>query len=322
MSEELAREIALWFIIPATLGIAVLLVAPFVKLFGTLLGVPQRRRRKQLAGLERVRVAARGRDLEIDWMRFKELSDGELRAALGKHGWRYVGEELGRKQWLLRFTYAPADAVGSDAHLRLREELAGATLGVDGTYLLDTERYADLELPEIKQAVNSAGWLVAGLEDGGSRPRLRLTRQGTTVLRGPGISFVQGDSPARLRKVPAVVARAAEIQRERGFDPLSSAEWNRVRERHRFWEKRFNRQVLLATFYTIVGGVLLAAFFATRKAEWDEGSTYVILGIPVVLLLLAGLASYKATRIRRRRQADIGDFLAAYQELDQLARRG
>lgn len=320
MSEELANSIALWIIIPATCGIFVILIITAAGAAGPPRGLVRRRRERQLAELDKVRSEASGQTLKIDWIRFKHLPDSEIRDVLGKYGWRYQGEAITSKSWLLRFGMQPATTAGPDANERLRSELADATPGVDGSYLLDTSHYSSLGLEQVKSTVNSAGWLVAGLEGGSSYPTMRLTRRGATTVPREDRTFLQGASPAELREDPQVAARAKEIQREQGFDPLSGRELNNARERHRYWQKRFNRQVALASLYTIVGGLLLGAFFGSDQLGWDSDAAYLV-AIPLILLLLAGVSTYKAIYLRRARRAEIGRILDAYAELNRLARR-
>lgn len=319
MSEELTKSIALWVIIPAFCGILLLLIITAVQAVGGRRSTLYRNRKRQLAELHQMITEVRGPSLEVDWMNFKNISDAELDDLLGEHGWQYQGEEITAKSWLLRFELQPSASAGPDSCTRLRTELENAVPSVDGNYLLDTSEYMALDLQQIKRSVNATGWLVASLDHGSARPQMRLARKGSHALSQPDRTFVQGSTPDRLRRDPAVATRAEEIRRTQGFDPLSDRELDHARQRHQYWQKKFNRQVALASLYTIVGGVLLAAFFASDEPDWESGSAYVLLAIPLILLLLAGIAIYKAVRVRKARRVDIGAFLDAYEELNRLA---
>lgn len=201
-------------------------------------------------------------------------------------------------------------------HVELRESFPNA----HGIYLLDMAEYQQLSFEEVGQILHQEGWQPTRRSTERMRTEIALTRVGETGVPNHDRMFVQGPGPEVLRESPRVAARAAEIRHEQGFDPLSSHELNRARERHQFWRKKANRQVALASLYTIVGGILLGAFFASDEPDWESGSAYVILAIPVILLLLACVSIYKSLRIWRARHAEIGGFLAAYEELDRLAR--
>lgn len=203
---------------------------------------------------------------------------------------------------------------------RLRAELRDSSPNAHGIYLLDMAEYQALSLEEIGRILHQEGWQPTRHSTQRLRTEMALTRIGDTGLSPSDRTFIQGDGPEQLRQNPHVAARADEIRRERSFDPLSDRGLNKVRERHRYWQKKFNRQIALASLYTIVGGVLLGAFFASDELDWESGSAYVILAIPVILLLLACVSVYKSVRIRKARHAEIGAFLNAYAELSRLAR--
>lgn len=203
---------------------------------------------------------------------------------------------------------------------RLRGELRTSSPNSHGVYLLDMSQYQELPFEEVGQILHQEGWRPTHHSTQPMRTEIALTRLGETGLSPHDRTFVQGDGPDQLRADPQVAARAMEIQHERGFDPLSERELDRVRERHRYWQKKFNRQVALASLYTIVGGILLGAFLTSDEPDWESGSAYVLLAIPVILLLLAGVSIYKSVRIRHARRTEIGSFLDAYEELNRLAR--
>lgn len=203
---------------------------------------------------------------------------------------------------------------------RLRAELRESSPNAHGIYLLDMAEYQELSLQEVGQILHQEGWQSTRHSTQPLRTEIALTRIGETGLSPSDRTFIQGEGPEQLRQNPQVAERADEIRRGRGFDPLSDHELDKVRQRHRYWQKKFNRQVALASLYTIVGGVLLGAFFASDELDWESGSAYVILAIPVILLLLACVSIYKSVRIRKIRHTEIGGFLEAYAELSLMAR--
>lgn len=203
---------------------------------------------------------------------------------------------------------------------RLRAELRESSPNAHGIYLLDLSQYQALSFGEIRQILNREGWQPSENRTESSRVEVALTRLGDTGVPNHDRTFVQGGGPEVLSENPRVAARAEEIRHERGFDPLSGRELNRARERHQYWRKKFNRKVALASLYTIVGGILLGAFFASDEPDWESGSAPVLLAIPVILLLLAGVSIYKSVRVWKARNAEIGEFLSAYGELTRLAR--
>ena len=203
---------------------------------------------------------------------------------------------------------------------RLHAELRESSPNAHGIYLLDMAEYQQLSFEEVGQILHQEAWQPTRHSAGRLRTEIALTRLGETGVPNHDRTFVQGPGPDILRESPRVAARATEIRHERGFDPLSSQELNRARERHQFWRKKFNRQAAFASMYTIVGGILLAAFLASEEPSWESGSAYVLLAIPVILLLLACVSIYKSVRIWQARHAEIGGFLAAYEELNRLAR--
>lgn len=132
--------------------------------------------------------------------------------------------------------------------------------------------------------------------------------------------FLNGESPQTLRTDPAVVERAREIERSQGFDPLSEYRLDRARERHAFWGKKFNRQVALAFLYGVVAFILLGVTVAGGVP--DGTPAWFAPAITAVVLALFGIAIVTARRIRKHRAAEIGAFIAASQELNEIHRRG
>lgn len=114
MSEELAKSIALWIIIPSFGGIVLYFIITVAGAAGPPRSLVRRRRERQLAELDRVRSEAADRTLEIDWIRLKHLPDSEICDVLGKYAWRYQGEEISSKSWLLRFELQPATTAEPD----------------------------------------------------------------------------------------------------------------------------------------------------------------------------------------------------------------
>lgn len=316
MSEELANTIGLWLLLPS---LAVLILQQVALVVGVPAGVRRRRRERQLAELEQ-RQADGERTLEIDWLRYKEIPKPELLERLGKHGWHHLGDQFEENAWLLRFSLDPVTdpwpeaRMPPDAHTRLAEELAQAEPRADGTYLLDSSQYADLELAEIHRAAQSAGWQVERLTRESSRRVLVLTRPGSTPVDFADGPFMGSSTPAELRENPAVRARAREIKQEKGFDPLADSVLDRARQRHKHWAKQFNRQVRLAFLYGFIGLFLIGGTIMSAGG----GSFYLLLGISLIVLALFGITVLKATLIRKRRHGEIGDILEAYEQLQRI----
>lgn len=310
MSEELADTVSLWLLL-SSMAVLVLLLGAQVA--GTPDAVRRRRRQRQLAELEQVRADA-GSSLEIDWLRHKELPKQEIFERLGKYGWHHVGEEFGQNSWLLRFSLEAATAERPDPRQRLGEELARAQPAADGSYRLDSSQYAELQMNEIVRAAQSAGWEVERLSSESPRSGVVLTRRGAVRVDSADGPFVGTSTPVEMRGNPAVVARAKEIERDKGFDPLSETQLNRARERHRHWAKQFNRQVLFAFLYGFAGAFMLVGTVLSAGG----GNFYLLLAISVIVLALCGIAITKATVIRKRRRAEIGDIVDAYEQLRRL----
>lgn len=139
-------------------------------------------------------------------------------------------------------------------------------------------------------------------------------------MRSAESCFPDGDTPEELRMNPAVVKRAAEIKRTRGFDPLAEDTINQARWRYIQWSKLFNRQVVLAVLCGILGGFMtlhhLVGIMGQRPADGEN--FWMLLGITGVMLLLCSLSARKAHTIRHQLHADLAPFLDAYRELDQL----
>ncbi|WP_034267489.1 hypothetical protein [Haloechinothrix halophila] len=151
------------------------------------------------------------------------------------------------------------------------------------------------------------------------RNELTLARPGTTTAELNHGPFLEGESPDTLRSDPAVVERAREIERAKGFDPLSETTLNHARERNKYRSKSFNRQGLLATFYAIVG--FLALGISIGSVPDGFPNRWIAFAISGIILALCALAITKARIIRKKRKSEIGDVIAAYQELQQLYRQ-
>ncbi|WP_019813534.1 hypothetical protein [Saccharomonospora saliphila] len=314
MTEELADTIALWLLLPS---LAVILVIIFARVLDAPTEVKQRRRNKDLTTLREL-AGSPGPTLEFDWLRCKDIAFAELRRELGRKGWHFVDEELTSTGWLLRFSREKGEPVKhTDSGQQLRRELAEAKLNADGFYPLDTNRYADLTSAAIARIVRDTGWQEAGYSQIRRGEVVRLTRPGTTIVSPAQEQFGNASDPGELRTDPTVKARAAEIEREHGFDPLSPHVLNQAREQHRLWGKRFNRQVGLAFLFGFVGlFVLTGTLYSTDSENFGT-----LLGVSAVLLALFGVSVLKAVLIRKRRNRDIGAVLDAYAELRALAER-
>lgn len=319
MSEDTLNTIAIWILLPS---FALMTLVVGATALGTPRGVRARLRQRQLGELEQreAECRSRQREFEIDWVRFREIPKTEIISALSKRGWAYRGQEITDEAWLLKFALGPAEAHGKAAETnsrqRLAAELASAEPDVQGRYQLDTSQYADLSRAELRAAIEKAGWTINDFHSASAGQVLVLSRPGEVALRELDGSFMRGVSPEQLRRSPAVVDRAAQIKRSRGIDPLSPKQMNWARERHKHWQKRFNRQSLLAFFYGVFSLLLLlGALFS----DLDSSSRRVVLAVGIVLLALFALAVVKAVQARRKRRAEIGAFLDAYEEISELA---
>ncbi|MEV4649087.1 hypothetical protein [Saccharopolyspora sp. NPDC049357] len=102
MSQETANAIALWILVPSLILVVVITVGTAL---GTPRGVRDTRRERQMAQLDQGAAQERVRQhtFQIDWLDYREISKPEIVSILSKHGWAYRDEELGDKEWLLRF---------------------------------------------------------------------------------------------------------------------------------------------------------------------------------------------------------------------------
>lgn len=268
--------------------------------------------------IQRVFPQANGQSWRVDWMRYRTVPKERIVALANRHGWHHVGDEIEGRSWWLLFDKNPHSAVReaqrNDPHRRLAAELAAAVPDAKGHYVLDTAPYGDLGDATLERAVAQTGWE--------SRPglgsNLVLSRRGTTTAEYKHGPFLEGESPQTLCTDPAVVERAREIEQTKGFDPLSGYALNRARERNAFWAKKFYRQVGLAFLYGFLGPFLLAVTIAGDLPDGEP--TWIAATITAIVLLLFAIAFVKAWGIRRRRAAEIGAFITAYQELNKIYR--
>lgn len=119
----------------------------------------------------------------------------------------------------------------------------------------------------------------------------------------------------RLADSARVASRAAKYRAHKGFDPSSEKQIRQARERDEQWQRKLNRQVLLASVYTIVLFILLAFLLSADSAWYDNSGSYVVVAIPVIVGLLDAIAVYKAARIQTARRADTRPILRARQDL-------
>lgn len=283
-----------------------------------------RRRAKQFDALERVLAAAGNRTVQIDWMRYKAVPKERIVQAANKHGWHHVSDEISGRSWLLTFSRDPQaaarEAVANDSHTRLARELAEAAPDAKGRYILDTSKYSDLSPAKISRAAAETGWQTVGTDAGSERDNLVLARRGTVTAEFQHGPFLEGESPETLRTDSVVVERAREIQRIKGFDPLSDHLLDRARERNKHWGKRFNRQVGLAFLYGFVGLFLLGVTFGGSIPQAGQGR-WISLAITAIVFALFGIAVVKARLVRKKRGAELADVLTAYEELNAIYRR-
>lgn len=279
-----------------------------------------RSRAKQLKAFEQMLLSATGHTLCVDWMRYKAVPKERIVTVANKHGWHHVGDEISGRSWFLNFDENPHAAVKSaqenEPHKQLRAELAAATPDVQGRYVLDTSQYGEISESTIKEAARTAGWQAIG-DDVSNE--LTLARPVTTTDKFSNGPFLEGESPDTLRSDPAVVERAREIERVKGFDPLSQTTLNYARERNKYWSKSFNRQGLLATFYAVVGFLMLGITIGSVPEE--HPAKWIAFAMTGIVLALCAIAITKARIIHKKRKSEFGDVIAAYQELQQLYRQ-
>lgn len=264
---------------------------------------------------------ATGQQLRIDWMRYRGVPRERIVALTNKHGWHYVGDEISGRSWFLDFNKDPHAAVRSaqenDPSKRLASELAAATPDAKGRYVLDTSKYAELSSTTIEQIVTSAGWQTVRTSHNDMQV---LARPGTTTAEFEAGPFLDGESPETLRSDAAVLDRAREIERVKGFDPLSEHELNRAQKRNEYWSKPFSRQVRLAFFYAVIGLSMLGITLSGGIPD-DHPAKWVMPAMTVVVFALLAIAVAKARLVRKKRSSEIGDVIAAYQELQKIYRQ-
>ncbi|SNR28828.1 hypothetical protein SAMN06265360_101268 [Haloechinothrix alba] len=117
---------------------------------------------------------------------------------------------------------------------------------------------------------------------------------------------VQGGTPPHeLRGSATVVKRAAKLERKRQ------------------WAKLLSRQVALAVLSGAVTVLLVAhhlvGVVGERPVDGDDFE--LLLGVTVIVFLVCGLSVIKIVAIVRHRHAELGHFVAAHRELDELYRR-
>lgn len=275
---------------------------------------------KQLQILKRQVSAQSGDALTLDWMRYKAVPRERIIREAAEQGWHHTGDEHAARSWLLTFDRnahgAAHDAHENDVRRRLVADLKIGEPDATGRLVLDAARYSGISAEEIGRIATSAGWDVVGSEQSGPV----LARPGVTtseISHGP---FVDGPSPEELRSDPAVRERARELQAAHGFDPLSSFELNRARERNKHWGTLFYRQVGLAVFYGLVGLFAVGVTFGGSIPPGNPGVN-IALAVTVIVFALFGIACFKAIRARKQRNREIGGFLAAYDELTALYRQ-
>ncbi len=252
---------------------------------------------------------------ELDAADYPKLSTAEIKAVAAEEGFRFVGP--GARTRLLFapvLAEAPDQAASfSSPEAALVAELRAAQPDVRGVYRLHTDRYPTLELERIRDVARANGWRIVSF-DGSAKARiLLLARQGANVVGALDPLFPQGPGPQELRAHPLGAELAERYRRERGFDPLSPAEWEQARAQEAYWYKRFRRWVVLATLVPLLVGVPCLAFGAQASARDDGITGYLLVGAAVVVVTLAGAMA--AVRTNRRRRAAVGHLLDAYQEI-------
>ncbi|MDV6012340.1 hypothetical protein [Haloechinothrix sp. LS1_15] len=132
-----------------------------------------------------------------------------------------------------------------------------------------------------------------------------------------------GASPDELRANPTVAERAAMLRRTLGYDPLDDEVIERAARRSSHWSRVISRQVAVAALSGAVTVLLvthhLVGVTGQRPIDGEDFELFLVL--TVVLSLLCSLSIAKIVIVARRRDAELGDFIAAHRELDELYRR-
>lgn len=275
--------------------------------------------RRHIAELERFIASQADNSLQVDWMRYKAVSKASLVDLANNRGWHLVSDDTTGRSWILKFRRdqhaAVANSRVNQPHKRLAAELVSAIPNAAGRYILDRSRYISIALPDITSAATAANWQI--IESGSDD--LVLARPGTSTAELNHGPFPNGEAPSTLRQSPQVLERAREIERTKGFDPLSEHNLNHARERNKAWGKQFGRQALLAFFYGFVALIMLAITFGGSIP--DGTGHWISLAVTGTVIALFAVALVKARLIRRKRRAEVGGFLSAYEELNAIYRQ-
>lgn len=321
MSPETHDTLVTWLCAPSFVIVLVIGVWSYA--------VSPRRTSARRYGRESETLRAKAREaqglgtFQLDWLDYKQLTKAELTDICAEYSWSYSQQDITHKGWLISFVPYAGCGAGESADAaaagRLQCKLQEETPNAYGRYVLDISSYRQLPLLEIFGVAREAGWEVVDGSSASWRSEITLARPGHTALTSSAGSFVGGSSPEQLRNNPKVVSRAVEVKQSQGFDPTSERTVERARQRHQYWQKKFNRQFGLMFLYAVLGVVFLAALFGGGAFDEYEEAAYVLVVLPIIFLLLAGIAGWKAMRVLRARKAELGDFYDTYEELNRIA---
>ncbi|SNR58898.1 hypothetical protein SAMN06265360_11151 [Haloechinothrix alba] len=293
----------------------------------------RRARTRQLESLGSVHGQAQGSVLELDRVAYREVPRYELIELLGRQGWRYVDEHLDANVWRLRFRRAgPAEAaVAVDARTRLRDELAAARPGVNGTYWLDVNDYINVPTEEIGAYVHAAGWQVCGTAFDSPRNGMIIKPAGVAAVRPSDGAFVDAHGPGsgstlagsgdaggfeELRSYRRVADRAAELHRRLGFDPLDETNLLRVRARYLAWQKRIKILANVAAVFFLV--VVTPPLAWLLYGHFDE-SLHIAFAVSGVAAVPCLTSLIWCLILVKRRNDELGPAMRAYRELRNMA---
>lgn len=148
------ETISLWIVIPSS---ALLVILAIITVFGLPSSVIERRKYQQSTQLQAA-IRTTQDLLEIDWVKYKYMSRQYILDILQKNGWQYVDQAIDKNAWWLRFSPVSYNSVQLTPEVRLREELANATLDGQGRYRIDLTDYEILPRSDLERIIRSSGW--------------------------------------------------------------------------------------------------------------------------------------------------------------------
>lgn len=312
MNEQFIEDLALYLTIPA---VAIIVLLAFASVLGVPTSLRQRKKERQKMQLERA-CASNQTILEIEWIKHKELSWWFIHDLLGSKGWNYLDQAISGNSWRLRFTREDSATAHATPTERLGTQLADAQPDKYGRYRLDIKAFEFLTRDDIRRVARSAEWSVtAWLDTVALLVRVsQNTDQANDLPEQVFVPKVGNISPQSLLRSRGVQRRVAQIKDEQGFDPLDSAELDRVGE----WQRYVDRKSGRPTIWSAIVGVLFLIAAFTALAVDGAVAVYVTLSVTVALGLATGIVGLVAWMPYRKRDAEVGDRLEALRKLQQV----